>query len=152
MLAHHFVTIALVMGSYWANYTRVGTVILVLMDFCDIWLPVGRISGKMRYFTCDNKLTLTSSRVLVAGQAIPVPSSAHLDRPDIRCLPHLLADYPPNRFLPRHPLLHLPGPAHSALGLASGKGPIRQRLGDQRVPGAVDRASNHELYLVLDGL
>lgn len=40
MLTHHFVTIALVMGSYWANYTRVGTVILVLMDFCDIWLPV----------------------------------------------------------------------------------------------------------------
>jgi acyl-CoA-dependent ceramide synthase len=40
MLAHHFITIALVVGSYWANYTRVGSVILVLMDFCDIWLPV----------------------------------------------------------------------------------------------------------------
>lgn len=152
MLAHHFVTIALVMGSYWANYTRVGTVILVLMDFCDIWLPVSRLSEDVRYITCDNKLTLISSRVLIAGQAISVSPSSHLDRSDIRRLPHLLAYHPPNRFLPRHPLLHLPGPAYSALGLASGKGPIRQRLGDQRVPGAVDRALDHELYLVLDGL
>jgi hypothetical protein len=93
-----------------------------------------------------------SSRVVVAGEAIPVPSSSHLDRPDVCRLPHLLAYHSPNRILPRHPLLHLPGPSHSALGLASGKGPIRQRLGDQRVPGAIDRALDHELYLVLDGL
>lgn len=42
MLAHHVVTIVLVAGSYWGNFTRVGLVILVLMDFCDIWLPVSR--------------------------------------------------------------------------------------------------------------
>lgn len=40
MLTHHVVTIALVVASYWMNFTRVGTVILALMDFCDILLPV----------------------------------------------------------------------------------------------------------------
>lgn len=40
MFSHHVLTIALVTLSYIGNFTRVGTVIHVLMDFCDILLPV----------------------------------------------------------------------------------------------------------------
>jgi acyl-CoA-dependent ceramide synthase len=40
MYTHHVITITLVAVSYWTNYTRVGGVIMVLMDFCDILLPV----------------------------------------------------------------------------------------------------------------
>jgi acyl-CoA-dependent ceramide synthase len=42
MFSHHILTIALVVGSYIANFTRVGTVLHVLMDFCDILLPVSK--------------------------------------------------------------------------------------------------------------
>lgn len=40
MFAHHILTIFLIVSSYLGNFTRVGTVIHVLMDFCDILLPV----------------------------------------------------------------------------------------------------------------
>jgi very-long-chain ceramide synthase len=40
MLTHHFVTISLMYGSYRYGYTRVGNLILVLMDVVDIFLPV----------------------------------------------------------------------------------------------------------------
>lgn len=40
MLTHHIITIALIVGSYIAHFTRVGIAILVIMDFCDIILPV----------------------------------------------------------------------------------------------------------------
>lgn len=59
MLAHHFVTIALVVGSYYANYTRVGTLILVLMDFCDIFLPLAKL---FRYMSLP---TLTDATFVV---------------------------------------------------------------------------------------
>ena len=44
MMTHHFVTISLIAGSYHMNYTRVGCLILVLTDWCDIWLPVRAIA------------------------------------------------------------------------------------------------------------
>lgn len=44
MLTHHIITITLIAGSYFYNFTRIGCVILVLLDFCDILLPV-RISA-----------------------------------------------------------------------------------------------------------
>jgi acyl-CoA-dependent ceramide synthase len=40
MMTHHIITIALVTTSYFANFTRIGCLILVVMDWCDIWLPV----------------------------------------------------------------------------------------------------------------
>ncbi|KAI5453838.1 Sphingosine N-acyltransferase lag1 [Naganishia albida] len=47
MYTHHCITILLVVGSYWTNFTRVGGVIMVLMDFCDILLPLAKM---FRYF------------------------------------------------------------------------------------------------------
>jgi hypothetical protein len=40
MMTHHAVTIALIVISYSYNFTRVGCLIMVLMDWCDIFLPV----------------------------------------------------------------------------------------------------------------
>jgi len=40
MLTHHFITITLMAASYCYHLTRVGVVILVLMDIVDIFFPV----------------------------------------------------------------------------------------------------------------
>lgn len=40
MLSHHFVTIALIAASYAYHQTRVGHLILVLMDVVDLVFPV----------------------------------------------------------------------------------------------------------------
>lgn len=40
MMAHHVITIVLMFLSYFYNFTRVGSLIMVLMDYCDIFLPV----------------------------------------------------------------------------------------------------------------
>jgi len=40
MMAHHIITLALMITSYFVHFTRVGCVIMVLMDLCDILLPV----------------------------------------------------------------------------------------------------------------
>jgi len=40
MLTHHFVTIALIAASYAYHQTRVGNLILVLMDVVDLIFPV----------------------------------------------------------------------------------------------------------------
>jgi len=40
MMTHHFVAIALMFLSYAWNFTRVGCLIMVLMDVCDVLLPV----------------------------------------------------------------------------------------------------------------
>ena len=40
MLTHHFVTIALLSGCYSYHHTRVGNLILVIMDVVDLFLPV----------------------------------------------------------------------------------------------------------------
>lgn len=42
MMAHHVITILLMGSSYYTHFTRVGCLIMVLMDWCDIFLPVGR--------------------------------------------------------------------------------------------------------------
>ncbi|KAJ6788098.1 hypothetical protein PWT90_05051 [Aphanocladium album] len=42
MLTHHFVTIALLAGCYAYHQTRVGNVILVLMDVIDLFLPLAK--------------------------------------------------------------------------------------------------------------
>lgn len=40
MMAHHIITVALMVGSYRANHTVVGVFIMLLMDTSDIFLPV----------------------------------------------------------------------------------------------------------------
>ena len=40
MMTHHVVTIVLIVASYTYNFTRVGCTIMVIMDWCDIFLPV----------------------------------------------------------------------------------------------------------------
>lgn len=44
MMTHHIITVALMVGSYFYNFTRVGCLIMMLMDLCDIFLPV-RVSS-----------------------------------------------------------------------------------------------------------
>ncbi|KAG8749114.1 sphingosine N-acyltransferase lag1 [Ceratobasidium sp. 428] len=43
MLAHHIITVSLIVGSYITHFTRVGIAILVIMDFCDIVLPLAKM-------------------------------------------------------------------------------------------------------------
>ncbi|KIM46236.1 hypothetical protein M413DRAFT_308209 [Hebeloma cylindrosporum] len=55
MMAHHIITVVLMTASYLTNFTRVGCVIMVLMDCCDIFLPLAKM---IRYldisqFLCD---------------------------------------------------------------------------------------------------
>lgn len=40
MMTHHFIAITLMLLSYSWNFTRVGCLIMVLMDVCDVLLPV----------------------------------------------------------------------------------------------------------------
>ena len=54
MMAHHVITVCLVSASYSLNLTRVGCLILVLMDFCDIILPLAKMLRYMEcMFACD---------------------------------------------------------------------------------------------------
>lgn len=43
MLTHHIITVTLIYSSYCYNHTRVGNLILVLMDIVDIFLPVSSV-------------------------------------------------------------------------------------------------------------
>lgn len=43
MMAHHIITVILMVTSYFTNFTRVGCVIMVLMDWCDIFLPLAKM-------------------------------------------------------------------------------------------------------------
>ncbi|KAK7049573.1 Sphingosine N-acyltransferase lag1 [Paramarasmius palmivorus] len=46
MMTHHVITVFLMGMSYYYNLTRIGCLIMVLMDLCDIFLPVAKM---MRY-------------------------------------------------------------------------------------------------------
>jgi acyl-CoA-dependent ceramide synthase len=43
MMAHHAVTIFLIVASYYYGFSRVGCLIMVIMDWCDIFFPVTSI-------------------------------------------------------------------------------------------------------------
>lgn len=45
MMAHHIITSTLLVLSYHYNFTRIGCLILVLMDWCDIWFSVSKRIG-----------------------------------------------------------------------------------------------------------
>ncbi|KAJ6614294.1 TLC domain-containing protein [Mycena sp. CBHHK59/15] len=60
MMAHHVITVFLIGASYFFNFTRVGCLIMVLMDLCDIFLPIAKM---MRYIdisqiVCDSTFGL----------------------------------------------------------------------------------------------
>lgn len=40
MMTHHVITVVLMVSSYCYDFTRIGCLIMVLMDLCDIFLPV----------------------------------------------------------------------------------------------------------------
>ncbi|WVW83313.1 hypothetical protein I302_105332 [Kwoniella bestiolae CBS 10118] len=56
MFGHHILTITLIVTSYIANFTRIGVVIHVLMDFCDIFLPLAKM---LRYLSYSRSCDLT---------------------------------------------------------------------------------------------
>ncbi|KAI1361104.1 TLC domain-containing protein [Xylaria arbuscula] len=54
MLTHHFITISLMTASYYYHHTRVGILILVLMDIVDIFLPLAKCLKYLGFSTlCD---------------------------------------------------------------------------------------------------
>ncbi|ORY22750.1 TLC domain-domain-containing protein [Naematelia encephala] len=63
MLGHHILTITLIVSSYRANFTRVGTLIHVLMDFCDIVLPLAKM---LRYLSLSTACDATFVLFLVS--------------------------------------------------------------------------------------
>ncbi|KAG6919391.1 hypothetical protein DXG01_006274 [Tephrocybe rancida] len=55
MMTHHVITIFLMTTSYFSNFTRVGCLIMVLMDWCDIFLPLAKMIRyiEISQFACD---------------------------------------------------------------------------------------------------
>ncbi|KAF8165393.1 TLC domain-containing protein [Crassisporium funariophilum] len=55
MMAHHIITVILMVTSYFTNFTRVGCCIMVLMDWCDIFLPLAKMIRyiEISQFLCD---------------------------------------------------------------------------------------------------
>ncbi|GJE84990.1 longevity assurance proteins LAG1/LAC1 [Phanerochaete sordida] len=54
MMTHHVITIVLMLGSYSYNYTRVGCLVMMLMDLCDIFLPLAKMLRYLGFTTvCD---------------------------------------------------------------------------------------------------
>ncbi|KAI0701164.1 TLC domain-containing protein [Cytidiella melzeri] len=43
MMTHHIITTVLMLGSYFYSYTRVGCLVMMLMDLCDIFLPLAKM-------------------------------------------------------------------------------------------------------------
>lgn len=84
MLSHHFITIALIIGSYRYHHNAVGNLILVLFDLGDILLSVRRrgvldLPPKSR--SSRTPLLTGHNRVLSASNiwASPTPATLALD-------------------------------------------------------------------------
>lgn len=54
MFTHHIVTCALVWGSYSYGYTRIGHLVMIMMDFVDTWLSIAKCS---KYLRINKKVT-----------------------------------------------------------------------------------------------
>jgi len=63
MMTHHVITIALMALSYFFNFTRVGCLIMVLMDWCDIFLPMAKM---FRYLSLSTLCDLTFTWFLLS--------------------------------------------------------------------------------------
>lgn len=61
MMTHHVITVVLMLGSYFYNFTRVGVLIMMLMDLCDIFLPVRTLFG-LNFDTCSHSCFAFSSQ------------------------------------------------------------------------------------------
>ncbi|KAI6105631.1 TLC domain-containing protein [Pisolithus sp. B1] len=54
MMTHHVITVILLVSSYFTNYTRIGCLIAVMMDWCDILLPIAKMLRYVGLYTlCD---------------------------------------------------------------------------------------------------
>ncbi|OMJ28741.1 Sphingosine N-acyltransferase lag1 [Smittium culicis] len=49
MILHHIVTISLLVGSYYYNYSAIGIIIHITMDFVDIFLPFTKMLKYLNY-------------------------------------------------------------------------------------------------------
>ncbi|KAI0921677.1 hypothetical protein AcW1_004422 [Taiwanofungus camphoratus] len=59
MMTHHVITIVLLLASYIYNYTRIGCLIMLLMDWCDIILPLAKMFRYLAWSTlCDATFVL----------------------------------------------------------------------------------------------
>ncbi|KAF7352836.1 Longevity-assurance protein [Mycena venus] len=60
MMAHHVITVFLMGLSYFFNFTRVGSLIMFLMDLCDIFLPIAKMCRYMNVSQtiCDSLFAL----------------------------------------------------------------------------------------------
>lgn len=70
MFTHHIVTIVLISTSYALHQTRVGNLVLVLMDVVDIFFPVSPPS--------DSALAISTLIPKQARQVLKVPRLFHL--------------------------------------------------------------------------
>lgn len=68
MMTHHIITVILMWTSYFTNFTRVGALIMVLMDWCDIFLPVS--NQDLRHDLCMTQLIPYS-----VGKDVALPRS-----------------------------------------------------------------------------
>ena len=99
MMTHHVITIALMLTSYFYNFTRVGCMIMVLMDWCDIWLPV-----RLLQFNYRERPTTILTCLPLARQNVPVHKLADDLRRDLYLVPAVMARHP-TRILCTHHLL-----------------------------------------------
>ncbi|ESK97621.1 longevity-assurance protein [Moniliophthora roreri MCA 2997] len=55
MMTHHIITVFLMGMSYYYNLTRIGCLIMVLMDLCDIFLPTAKMMRYLNFpqMACD---------------------------------------------------------------------------------------------------
>lgn len=84
MMSHHFIAIALMLLSYAWNFTRVGCLIMVLMDVCDVLLPLAKMIKYMGgSLSCDIVFGLFMLAWLVTRHVlfILVIISIHMDVP-----------------------------------------------------------------------
>ncbi|KAJ8593301.1 longevity assurance proteins LAG1/LAC1 [Rhizopogon salebrosus TDB-379] len=101
MMTHHVITIILMVASYWCSYTRVGCLIMVLMDWNDIFLPIAKMFRYIGLYTlCDFTFTWFLLSWFVARHVlfIIVILSAWFDGPrliKVRWVPELGHYYSP---------------------------------------------------------
>lgn len=59
LAAHHLVTVSLVATSYYMNFTRIGHIVIILLDVADILLPLAKVS-KYNHVTAETSSSLGS--------------------------------------------------------------------------------------------
>jgi acyl-CoA-dependent ceramide synthase len=86
MMAHHVITIVLMFASYFGHFTRIGCVILLIMDWSDILLPMAKMFRYLAFSTvCDTVFGLFLLSWLITRHAlfIVVIVSAFVDIPAV---------------------------------------------------------------------